>query len=90
MVNHGHFKVNGRRVDIPSSRVKPGDVISIRDTAPSKALATRYLMENPRYTESQWLTVDLQELLVTVDRLPARDEIPSPANEQLIVELYSK
>lgn len=89
-VNHGHLLVNGRRVDIASYRVKRGDVISVRDSKGAKVLATRYLMENPRFSGVEWLTVDLQELRVTVERLPQRDEIPSPANEQLIVELYSK
>ena len=90
MVNHGHFKVNGTRVDIPSSHVRPGDVITVRETNSSKAMATRYLMENPRYAEVPWVTVDLQKLQVELKRLPSRDEIASPANEQLIVELYSK
>lgn len=90
LVNHGHINVNGRRVDIASCRVKTGDVISVRDTAASKALATRYLTENPRFSGAEWLTLDKQTLTVTVDRMPQRDEIQSVANEQLIVELYSK
>jgi len=90
LVNHGHINVNGRRVDIASCRVKTGDVISVRDTAASKALATRYLNENPRFSGAEWLTLDKQTLTVTVDRMPQRDEIQSVANEQLIVELYSK
>jgi small subunit ribosomal protein S4 len=90
LVNHGHLQVNGRRVDIASSRVRPGDIITVRDSAASRALATRYLMENPRLAGAEWLTVDHQALKVTVDRLPQRDEIHGPANEQLIVELYSK
>ena len=90
LVNHGHININGRRVDIASCRVKTGDVISVRNTAASKALATRYLMENPRFTGAEWLTLDKLTLRVTVDRMPQRDEIQSVANEQLIVELYSK
>lgn len=90
MVNHGHFKVNGKRVDISSYRLRVGDVVTVRDTATSRALATRCLMENPRQAEVPWLTVELQKQQVTVERLPARDEIDSPSNEKLIVELYSK
>lgn len=90
LVNHGHVNVNGRRVDIASCRIKVGDVISIRDTPASKALATRYLMESPRFSSTEWITVDKQALTVTINRLPQRDEISGTANEQLIVELYSK
>ena len=90
LVNHGHININGRRVDIASCRVKTGDVVSVRNTAASRALATRYLMENPSFSGAEWFTLEKQTLTVTVDRMPQRDEIQSPANEQLIVELYSK
>lgn len=90
LVNHGHVNVNDRRVDIASCRIKVGDVISIRDTPASKALAMRYLMESPRFSSAEWITVDKQALTVTINRLPQRDEISGTANEQLIVELYSK
>jgi small subunit ribosomal protein S4 len=90
LVNHGHFKVNGHRVDIASCRIKTGDIITVRDSAASRALATRYLMENPRFSTAEWFTVDQQALAITVNRLPQRDEIHGTANEQLIVELYSK
>ena len=90
LVNHGHLKVNGRRVDIASFRVRVGDVITVRDSASSRALATRYLIENPRFDSAGWLSVDQQELSVILSRLPQRDEIRVAANEQMIVELYSK
>jgi small subunit ribosomal protein S4 len=90
LVNHGHVSINGRRVDIASYRVKTGDVITVRNNTASKALATRYLTENPRFSGAEWLTLDKQRLTVTVDRMPQRDEIQSVANEQLIVELYSQ
>lgn len=90
LVNHGHLKVNGRRVDIPSFRVRVGDEISVRDSAGSRALATRYLQENRRFSGGEWLTVDQQTMTVMVNRLPQRDEIQVAANEQMIVELYSK
>ncbi|MDG5469438.1 30S ribosomal protein S4 [Deltaproteobacteria bacterium IMCC39524] len=90
LVNHGHIKVNGRRVDIASYRVRVGDQVTVRDTLASKALATRYLMENSRFGGAEWLAVDRDALTVSVNRLPQRDEIDANANEQLIVELYSK
>jgi small subunit ribosomal protein S4 len=90
LVNHGHLKVNGRRVDIASFRVRVGDLITVRDSSASRELASRYLMENPRFDSAEWLTIDRKELSVTVNRLPQRDEIQVAANEQMIVELYSK
>lgn len=90
LVNHGHIKVNGRRVNIASYRVRVGDQVAVRDTVTSKNLATRYLMENPRFSGADWLTVDREGLTISVNRLPQRDEIDATANEQLIVELYSK
>jgi small subunit ribosomal protein S4 len=90
LVNHGHLKVNGRRVDIASFRVRTGDVITVRGSSASRELASRYLMENPRFDGAEWLTVDQKEMTVTVNRLPQRDEIQVAANEQMIVELYSK
>jgi len=90
LVNHGHLKVNGRRVDIASFRVRVGDLITVRDSSTSRELASRYLVENPRFDGAEWLTIDLKELSVTVNRLPQRDEIQVAANEQMIVELYSK
>lgn len=90
LVNHGHLKVNGRRVDIASFRVRVGDLITVRDSSASRELASRYLMENPRFDSAEWFTIDRKELSVTVNRLPQRDEIQVAANEQMIVELYSK
>ena len=90
LVNHGHLQVNGRRVDIPSFRVRVGDVITVRDSAPSRGLAARYIVENPRFESNEWLTVDREAMTVTLSRLPQRDEIRVAANEQMIVELYSK
>ena len=90
MVNHGHLAVNGRRVDIPSCRLKPGDVITVADRDASRRLAVRYLEENPRFSGVSWLQVDRDALRVTVSHLPTREEIASPVNEQLVIELYSK
>lgn len=90
LVNHGHLKVNGRRVDIPSYQVRQGDVITLRERDNSQALVTRYLTENPRFSSGEWFNVDRDAMTVKVNRLPQGDEINSPANEKLIVEYYSK
>jgi len=90
MVNHGHLDVNGRRVDIPSCRLKAGDVVTVADREVSRRLAARYLEENPRFLGVSWLQVDREAMQVTVSHLPAREEISSPVNEQLVIELYSK
>lgn len=90
LVNHGHIRVNGQRVDIPSCHIRGGDIITVRDNDGSRALAARYLVENPRFDSPEWLTVDQKALTVTVKRMPQRDEIRVAANEQMIVELYSK
>ncbi len=90
LVNHGHLELNGRRVNIPSCQVQPGDVVTVRDHPKSRALGARYLDENPRFSDSGWLRVDKEAFSVTVVHLPNRQEINSPVNEQLVIELYSK
>ncbi|MGB2852494.1 MAG: 30S ribosomal protein S4 [Solirubrobacterales bacterium] len=88
MVSHGHWQVNGRRVDIPSYQVKPEDIISIRSGASAETtvrVATELISTVP-----PWLQADHDALTAKVLRLPERDEIDSPVEEQLIVELYSK
>lgn len=90
LVNHGHICVNGRRVDIASYRVKVGDTLSARDKESSKSLISRYLLEHSSFSNTAWLAVDRENLTVAVERLPQRDEIQQSANEQLVIELYSK
>lgn len=90
LINHGHITVNSRQVDIASFSVKAGDRISIRNTERSKALISGHLQENIRFIDAKWFTVDKSSLTVTVNRLPQRDEIHSPANDKLIIEYYSK
>ena len=89
-VTHGHFTVNGRRVDIPSYQVKEGDVIAVgekyRDLLPIKEA----LIQSERFEVPGWLEVDIEKLQGTVLSLPNRDQISGDINEQLIVELYSK
>ena len=89
-VRHGHFTVNGKRVDIPSYLVKPGDVVAVgekfRDLLPIKEA----LISSERFEVPGWLTVDIEKLSGNVVSLPSRDQISGDINEQLIVELYSK
>jgi small subunit ribosomal protein S4 len=88
MVRHGHWAVNGRRVDIPSYQVRPDDVITMKAGAPVETVvrdATELTSVVPA-----WLQADHDGLTAKVLRLPERQEITTPVQEQLIVELYSK
>ena len=89
-VRHGHFTVNGKRVDIPSYRVKAGDVVAVgekfRDLLPIKEA----LISSERFEVPGWLEVDIEKLSGNVLALPTREQISGDINEQLIVELYSK
>jgi small subunit ribosomal protein S4 len=88
LVRHGHWQVNGRRVDIPSYQVKPDDVISIK-AGTSAADVVRAATELTAAVPP-WLQADHDSLTAKVLRLPERSEISTPVQEQLIVELYSK
>ncbi len=90
LIGHRHFQVNGRIMDIASYSLKPGDVIEVRPKS-KKVAAIKDTFENRRRTEDQpWLEVDEKAMKGRVLQLPARDQIPVPVQEQLIVELYSK
>src|SRR6187551_1316950 len=88
LVTHGHWLINGRRVDIPSYQVRPDDVITIRPNSG----ATDTIRQATELTAAvpPWLQADHDALTAKVLRLPERTEITSPIQEQLIVELYSK
>jgi small subunit ribosomal protein S4 len=88
LIGHGHFAVNGRRVNKPSYQLRPGDVISVRDT--SKARPVINEATELTATVPAWLQADYDSLTAKVLRLPEREEISTPVQEQLIVELYSK
>ena len=89
MVAHGHFRVNGRKVSVPSYLVKVGDVVQLRPTSKLGARLDDNLNAG-RGQVPQWLEVDPNEKKGTVRSLPLRDDIQIPVAEQLIVELYSK
>jgi small subunit ribosomal protein S4 len=91
LVQHGHFTVNGRRTNIPSFLVHPGDVIAVREGSRER----KYFKEMRAYMEErppapEWLEVDSAALTATVTRVPERRDIDFPLNEQLIVEYYSR
>ena len=91
LVQHGHFAVNGRRTNIPSFLVRPGDVITVRDGSRNRKYFKEmqaYMEERPRAPE--WLAVDMAAMQGTVERAPERRDVDIPLNEQLIVEYYSR
>ncbi|MBS1836392.1 MAG: 30S ribosomal protein S4 [Actinobacteria bacterium] len=88
-VSHGHVDVNGRRVDVPSYRVRKGDVIRLRDKA-RNMLVVQWNMDTLGRTAAPWLDTTDGGQEVTVRELPLREHIDVPVREQLIVELYSK
>ena len=89
-VTHGHITVNGKRVDIPSYRVRPGDLVAVAPKAKELLVIKSALVSNERVTVPAWLEVDIEKLQGSVLSLPTRDQIDLEINEQLIVELYSK
>ena len=89
-VTHGHSTVNGKRVDIPSYRVRPGDLVAVAPKAKELLVIKSALVSNERVTVPAWLEVDIEKLQGSVLSLPTRDQIDLDINEQLIVELYSK
>jgi small subunit ribosomal protein S4 len=90
VVLHGHIQVNGRKVNIPSYLVKPGDVVEVREGSREHKGLQIALSETGHRTSPPWLTVDSTALKGTVTALPRKDDIAMPIQEQLIVELYSK
>ena len=91
LVGHGHFTVNGQRVDIPSYLVKAGDVIEVKESSRSSVKFKRLTGEDaPTVLVPKWLERDKNALKGTVVQMPAREDIDLPVEEHLIVELYSK
>lgn len=89
-VRHGHISINGKRVNIPSARVKVGDVISVREKSREIGQIKASLEAVARRTVPTWLELDGANFSGTVKALPNREELTLPMQEQLIVELYSR
>jgi small subunit ribosomal protein S4 len=90
LVNHGHILLNGRTADIPSLKVKPGDVLQIRDRKSSRDLVQQWLTEEEGRVVPQWLSADPANFCGEVKALPAREDVSIQLNEQLIVEFCSR
>ncbi len=90
LVTHGHFRVNGRKVNIPSYVVRVGDVVELKEASRSIAMVVDNVSKMEHRGVPAWLEVDFSNFKGKVLQLPTREDIQLPANEQLIVELYSK
>jgi small subunit ribosomal protein S4 len=90
MVAHGHLRVNGRKVDVASFGLKVNDVVEIKNTNVSRQLATKNLESATSRAVPDWLTLNKEEFKGTIMRIPTRDEINPIANEQAVVEFYSR
>jgi small subunit ribosomal protein S4 len=90
LVRHGHFRVGDRKVDIPSYRVKPGQVVSVRERSRRVTRIVEALEQAERRGIPEWLEVQKEEFTGRVKALPTRADLTMPINEKLVVELYSK
>lgn len=91
IVTHSHITVDGKKVNIPSYQVKPGQVIAVKEGSKSSPLFTRLTGEDaPLVTTPAWLEREKNELKGTVTQLPTREDVDFPVEEHLIVEYYSK
>jgi small subunit ribosomal protein S4 len=90
MVSHGHITVNGRKVDVPSFGLKVNDAIVVKSSNVSRQLATKNLEIATSRAVPDWLSLSKEEFKGTIMRIPTRDEIQPIANEQAVVEFYSR
>ncbi len=90
LVTQGHFRVNGRKVDIPSYTIRENDVIEVSEKMKKHKKILDNLKDVERRGVPEWLSLDAEQMKGTVVRLPKREDITLPIQEQLIVELYSK
>jgi small subunit ribosomal protein S4 len=90
MVSHGHVTVNGRKVNVPSFGLKVNDAVAVKNSNVSRQLATKNLEIATSRAVPDWLSLSKEEFKGTVMRIPTRDEIQPIANEQAVVEFYSR
>jgi len=90
LVNHGHILVDGKRVDIPSYRVKPGQKVEVREKSKQNVQVTRAMELTNQTGLAPWVDVDSEKVFGIFTRLPEREEVVIPVEERFIVELYSK
>lgn len=86
-VTHGHFRLNGKKASIPSQRLKPGDIITVREKSQASPIFNE---SSPSGTVAPYMTVDLANYSAKFDYLPPREEIPIICAEHLVVEFYSR
>lgn len=90
MVCHGHIRVNGRKVNIPSYGLKVNDVVEVKDTTVSRQLATKSLELSTSRIVPDWLSLNKDGFRGVIMRIPTRDQIQPIANDQAVVEFYSR
>jgi small subunit ribosomal protein S4 len=90
LINHGHFIVNGRKVDVPSFRTKPGMVVQVREKSRSITAIDDSIKTVTRRGIPHWLEVEVADFKGTVKEFPTREDLPPTIREQLIVEFYSR
>ncbi len=90
LVMHGHFLLNGKKADIPSMKLKQGDVVQVRERSKKVPVIQEAQEVLARRGSPQWLEVDSENFKGTIQALPEREDITFPINEHLIIELYSK
>jgi small subunit ribosomal protein S4 len=90
LLRHGHYMINGRKVDIPSYLVRPGDLIAVREKSKNSSFFKELAEWGAAQGTVSWLEVDRDNMSGKVIRLPSRDELDIPITEHLIVELYSR
>ncbi len=90
LIRHGHFAVNGRKVDIPSYQVRQGDVVAVKENSRHKPIFKELTEWGGAQGTVEWLEVDRETMTGRITRLPSREELDIPIAEQLIVEFYSR
>ena len=92
LVSHGHFLLNGRRIDIPSIRLKPGDILEVRPKSQKSEYFKNLdnIVSSAVQTPLSWLKSDSKKMKIEITGLPKREEAEAGINEQLIVEYYSR
>jgi small subunit ribosomal protein S4 len=90
LVSHGHVKVNGRKVNVPSCALKVNDVVEVKDSNVSRQAATKNLEMATSRAVPDWLSLNKDAFKGSIVRIPTRDEIQPIANEQAVVEFYSR
>ena len=90
LVRHGHFTINGKKVDIPSYQARPGDIVGLRPSSRENPTIVHAMEEVKGRGIPEWLSLDAGAIAGKVSQLPTREQINLPVQEQLIVELYSK